>query len=233
MATFLELNDDALRAVLVRTCASDHPNLRLTCSRVRDAIRTPAFHHERCETGFAEVDVTIMSPFELYQEQMGHDSETSEADSRFKERFGEIGERHPHFGYQQNKARIHVDGKLAGKVSFHLLPRNNRNINFYTMCNYISRDVGTTGRVFFDSQGKPHLESVQKALENDSQTGFLYIESFEFVVPEYRSTTSRTGAKALRALLMDTSLKDRWSVAVYIPENRETEETRRTKRTLS
>ena len=35
--------------------------------------------------------------------------------------------------------------------------------------------------------------------------------------PEYRTTTT-TGAKALRAILMDMSLKEQWSVAFYIPE---------------
>ena len=132
MSSLLELNNDALRAVLVRTCASDHLNLHLTCRQIHTVMNSPEFRQERCETGFAQVNVKILSPFEHYQEQMGIE-DTVETDFSFQERYDDFGYRDPDYGYQENEARIHVDGKLAGMASFVLLPRLTILVSTFTM----------------------------------------------------------------------------------------------------
>jgi len=220
MSALLNLNNDALRAVLVRTCGSDHLNLCLTCSRIRDIIHSPEFRQERCETETAEISVKILSPFQLYQEQMGPSEDTNETDDWFQERYNDFGGRDPNYGYQDNRARIYVDGKLAGRTSFTLLPRDDPRVNFHDMADSISQEIQETGCAFFDARGRPRVESVKQALKNDDEkTAFLYINAFDFLAPEYQTTTT-TGARALRILLTDTSLKDKWSVAAYIPDAR-------------
>lgn len=71
MPFLLNLNNDALRAVLARTSAEDHLNLRLTCQRFNDVMNTREFRQERSELGTSEVSVKILTPFELYKEQCG------------------------------------------------------------------------------------------------------------------------------------------------------------------
>lgn len=216
MSPLLDLNNDALRAVLARTCAKDHLNLCLTCSRVNGIINSPEFRQERCESGAAEISVRVLTPFELYKEHMGYGGEPKESDEWFQDNYDSFGSRDSHYGYRNNEARICIDGRLAGKSSFTLLPRELHQ-NFHTMCDMISADIQETGCAFFDVRGRPRLESVKKAMSNGDTTAFLYINSFDLHKPEYR-TTSTTGAIALRKLLTDTTLKDMWSVAVYIPD---------------
>jgi hypothetical protein len=56
--------------------------------------------------------------------------------------------RHETYGYQVNEARIYVDGKLAGRSIFILLPRDNLPFNFHEMCDTVSQELQETGCAF-------------------------------------------------------------------------------------
>eukprot|EP00588_Corethron_pennatum_P010559 CAMPEP_0194273108 /NCGR_PEP_ID=MMETSP0169-20130528/6516_1 /TAXON_ID=218684 /ORGANISM="Corethron pennatum, Strain L29A3" /LENGTH=772 /DNA_ID=CAMNT_0039015959 /DNA_START=106 /DNA_END=2424 /DNA_ORIENTATION=- len=61
------MNDDSLRAILLPTLASDHPNLRLSCRRICQILDSSIYRKERSEQGYAEVKVELLSPFEQYK----------------------------------------------------------------------------------------------------------------------------------------------------------------------
>ena len=221
MASLFGLNDDVLRAVLVRSRGRDLANVCLTCHRFNTMVNSPMFRQERCEQGVAEVIVKIPSPFELYQSSYrDEDGPPSREDSFFQRNYDDFGFRDKTFGYQENKARIYIDGKLAGRSTFILLPRDDLRFNFHEMCDAVSQELQETGCAFFDRNARPRLQSVKDALTtNNKKKPFLYIKTFDLTKPEYR-TISTTGAKALYKLLTDTKLKGMYSVAVYIPDAR-------------
>jgi len=51
------LDEDCLRAVLLWTRASDHPNLRLSCKRICCVLDSVVYRKERSDLGYAEVTV--------------------------------------------------------------------------------------------------------------------------------------------------------------------------------
>jgi hypothetical protein len=140
MGWLVGLNDDVLRAVLVRSCGVDLANLCLTCHRFKTVVNSPLFRQERCELGAAEIAVKIPSPFELYQSSHGEEDEpVSREDSNFQRNYDDFGLRDETYGYQKNEARIYVDGKLANRSAFILLPRDNLRFNFHEMCDTFFR----------------------------------------------------------------------------------------------
>jgi len=65
----LSLDNDSLRAVFLRTKASDHPSLRLSCRRICETIDSSIFRKERSEEEFSGVRIELLTPFEQYKEQ--------------------------------------------------------------------------------------------------------------------------------------------------------------------
>jgi hypothetical protein len=64
------LHDDALQAVLLRTRASDHPSLRLSCPRICHIIDSELYRRQRNEQGFAEVHLALLSAEEQYERKL-------------------------------------------------------------------------------------------------------------------------------------------------------------------
>jgi hypothetical protein len=114
-----DLDEDILRAILVRTCASDHEALRQTCQRIRHTMDSFAFRKERCELGFAEVRCEILPPFEQYKLDEGYNEEDEEedrpvlceADSSFQDNYDELGFKGDYGNHYIEHFRVFVDGK--------------------------------------------------------------------------------------------------------------------------
>jgi hypothetical protein len=77
--------------------------------------------------------------------------------------------RHETYGYQVNEARIYVDGKLAGRSIFILLPRDNLPFNFHEMCDTVSQELQETGCAFFGRNARPRLHSGKNTLTTENQ----------------------------------------------------------------
>lgn len=85
--------------------------------------------------------------------------------------------------------------------------------------------ISVPATTLFDARGRPRLASIQQALggggggptPNDTKAPFLYISILKLEDPHHRNT-SWIGAQAIRSLLMETALKDQWSLAAYIPD---------------
>ena len=205
----LNLDPDALRAVLLRTCAADHANLRLTCSKVRDVLDSPIFWQERCESDYAEVKTVLMTPLEDYTRNVDDtrvDEEIEmmredDGDRYFRENYDDFGFRDPDFFYRRNRARIFVDGKKAGLTGFTILLRRSSPNSIHEIADLISLGLQEITTKFFDRKGRPRLASLKQALgtQDTRDAGFLYINNFHLKDPAYR-TTSLVGAKALRSL---------------------------------
>ena len=54
-------HETALREILLRTNASDHPALRCVCGRFRDFLSSPEFRRFRVLGEFAEVNARVCS----------------------------------------------------------------------------------------------------------------------------------------------------------------------------
>lgn len=223
MSSLFDLNDDVLRAVLVRTWGPDLPNLCLTCSRFNAIINSPQFVNNDVKVVLPKLQSRFHRPLSYTQsnnKDIFEGALVSPNDDWFQENYNDFGRRNTIFGYQESEARIYMDGKLAGTSAFTLLPRNNRQFNFHEMCYSVSEDCQETGCAFFDRFGRTRLQAIKQVLSTDNHAPVLYIKSFDLWKSEYRTTTT-TCAKALRKLLTDdTKFKDTWSVAAYIPDPR-------------
>ena len=234
------LDDDALRAILVRTNADDHETLRRTYKRFKDIMETSEFRRERGVLGYAQVTgVQLVDPFEQYKEYytgMSDDWNSeekdeddrltfSEWDDRYLDEYDDLG-RKGDYGEHDIKLKIFVDHKEIQMESLEvrLLPRfwRPREAGFFEMCDSISQELQAMSVECFNNNGKPRLASLKAALQdNNHDTDFyrwplLYISSFELPT-EYRGMKCTVGPLILRTLLNDTLKDHRWSIAMYMP----------------
>jgi hypothetical protein len=215
--TLLDLNDDALRAILLRTCASDHTSLRQTCRRIREVLDSPLFAQQRCEECFVEVSVVMHTPWEQYSQDRNGESVSSK-DSCFVKNYDDLGYVEECYEYTTFSGRILADGRKAGDINATLLPRMRSRGGFHEMCDAKSGDTEALGVTFFNDRGKPRVKSVKDALGKEIyRESLLYVDHFE-LQPEYRTTTT-VGTQALRYLLMEETLYDRWSIAMYVADS--------------
>ena len=213
------LDDDALRAILVRTFASDHNPLRQTCKRICGILNSLAFRKERAELGYAEVRCGVPSPFEQYKEDQNDDeasihSDDTEFQMKFNEKFGPIGD----FGAMElNRFQVTVDEIPVEMKRFtvHMIQRQKP---FFSMCDDISDALQHLAVTCFTNRGKIRLASLKKAVPTNDTRPLLFISDFELPI-EYRSPASTVGPKILRYLLNESTL-DNWSIAMYIPHYR-------------
>lgn len=63
--------------------------------------------------GYAEVSSSLWTPFELYADTMRCNASISESDSWFQNNYNEFDFLDDIYGYEQSKARIMVDRKVA------------------------------------------------------------------------------------------------------------------------
>lgn len=181
------LDDDALRAVLIRTCASDHDALRQTCKRLRNIVDSIAFRKERSELGFAEVRCEIVPPFEQYKMGLG-DSDDEKSlhsdDTSFLEQYDELGYKGEYGDHTLEHLRVIVNGKEIKMKSFsvNFLPRKvwGRHGGFFEMCDSLSDPLQELSVTFFNNRGKPRLASLKELLGGGRQTSGLH---FRFRAP--------------------------------------------------
>ncbi len=217
-----------MRAMLLWTRASDHVNVRLTCRRWRHILDSSAFRWERCQGGFAEIKAVLAQPppppptrSTPLDEAVGMDCDDYDYEDDEWMHYDEIGYNDPEFGYRRNDVHFIVDGRKCGQSSFTILPRVQLRDNFHYIADGLSGDLYATALTFCDAKGRYRLNEVRRALEEEPRTirqaGLLYVATMYWDEPVVRTSTW-AGAVALRSMLMNTALKDQWSVAVYIPE---------------
>eukprot|EP00531_Pseudo-nitzschia_arenysensis_P014639 CAMPEP_0116155326 /NCGR_PEP_ID=MMETSP0329-20121206/22249_1 /TAXON_ID=697910 /ORGANISM="Pseudo-nitzschia arenysensis, Strain B593" /LENGTH=633 /DNA_ID=CAMNT_0003652355 /DNA_START=85 /DNA_END=1983 /DNA_ORIENTATION=- len=237
---FSLLDDDSLRAVLLRTNGSDHRNLNLCCKRIRHALNSTVYRKERSDLGWAEVKVELLDSFEQYKREQKEIREEmdergnapSRNDTEFREEFdrlGRKGEYNDH-SFHGDNLRVIVDGWPLQKersteeerasninsefhLSVQLIPR--RASYFYQICDALSGDLADLGTTLFTNNGYPRVECLKDALQhNDTRKPLLYISFFTLPI-HYRATCSTVGPLILKKLLK--LFKDEYSIAIYIP----------------
>jgi hypothetical protein len=201
------LDENSLLQILVRTCSEDHKALRNTCRSFRTIIDSALFRQERAQREWAHV-ATAVSPHPL---------------------FGALGDMDIDNGCITNNFEIVVDGLIAGGGSYTLIGRS-KGINFHEVCDEISQEIMETGCLFFDKRGRPRLPTLKKAMAASSTSHYrhehlqgnylMYLNTFS-LNPEYRRNNATwVGANALCSLLLDSPLKERWEVVIYMADSR-------------
>jgi hypothetical protein len=201
------LNEDSLRQVLLRTCASDHEALRHTCSELTRVLDSDPFRRERIHNEWAEVEVTLV------EDETSSDAEESViSDSEIHGL--------PSGSVLQRDFCVKVDGKKAGNASVTLIRRNTD--IFHEICDAISQDLQHVSCRFFDTRGRLRVASVKEAIDSQPfrNKEFLYIDKFKWDrAIDGDSKNTWLGATAIRSLLLQESrLHGNWTVAIYIPE---------------
>lgn len=236
------LDEDAMRAWLVRTQVSDHTNLRAACTRFQNIIDSDAFCRERIELGYVEAHAQLVTPFERYCRDFEDDDDDEDEenwngmeqkprekkkpkkkktvyDKKFLEMYGEFGF-NPEGTYEKCQARLKIDGRTAGKAEFTLIPRNPR---LQSTADALSADLVTVACYFFNRKGNPRLTSFQDAIreyrDQKNKKPMLYLDKFVVYDAKHRQTPELR-AKLIRSLLNDTIIKNQFSVAIYIPESK-------------
>jgi len=170
-----------------------------------------------------------LEPFEQYKQDFSWREETrddndnkslSSQDSDFLQNYDDLGRKGEYEEHTLNAKdlKIMVDGHAIPmkKIKVYLLPRS-RGCAFFEMCDNIDDALQSLGITCFNNRGKPRLPSLKAAIAPKDTRPLLYISEFE-MPEEYRDLASTVGPMILQSLLTDT-LKDRWSVAMYIPYN--------------
>lgn len=226
-ASLVSLNDDALRAVLLRTRASDHPKLRLSCKRICSIIDSVEFRKDRSEQGYVEVEVEKLTSFEQYQQRKNAEGgdPASEYDEDFYYHYNDIGYLHAYndFYFHTESFRVYVDGRLMNKrkqdemdkFSLHMRLLR-REAPFWESCDSHDQALSDLGTTLFTNEGKPRVASLKNALkQSGARGGLLYFD--ELVLPfEYRSIASTVGPLIIKKILhlFDDDL---YTIAMYIP----------------
>jgi hypothetical protein len=205
-------NEDALLQFLVRTPAADHAALRCVCKNLRRILDSHIFRRERMLSEWAQVQLTLKHSKQPQDQKEGEDEvSVDSACTPFGNRFGK--------GLILNEFQVLVDGKEAGSGKFTLIQRR-RVSDFHYMCDGVSDDLEYIGCLFFDNHGRPILDSLKQALAPDKEKKWLfYMNKFQ-LNQEHREHTW-VGACVLRSLLMDGILKDQWSIAAYVADERD------------
>lgn len=221
----VSLDDDILRAILLRTFASDHSNLRKSGRRIRNILDSYSFRKERGESGYAQVQVELLTPFEQYQEEYRREAEESDrvlrrTDSDFQDEYDNLGRKgeENETVLTETSFRILVDEitiKENVNIRMRLLPRLK---GFHGRCDAISAELESMSVSLFTDKGQPLITSLKKALKlsKDNKKPLLYISEFE-LPDEYRSLDSLVAPEILRSILTQPALKDEWSLAIYTP----------------
>ena len=199
------LDDDSLHAILLRTQAADHPNLKLSCKRFNRVLNSVDFRKQRSCLGYAEVKVELLNPFEQYaidykaiMDDGGFYGEyddnrpPSRSDEQFLEDFDRLGRKDQNGSHKFDTCdfRIFVDGvplhkrrlgrdRLEEKMSLCIrtLPRKR---SFHELCGIYSDELVRMGTSLFTNHGRPKANSIKKALQdNDNSRPILYISTFE------------------------------------------------------
>lgn len=221
------LNDDALRGILIRSCASDHTALRQTCKRFSSILNSFTFRQERANLGYCEVQeaLEIPSPLECYKSDYEDEYDScgnscmslSSQDSTFQRNYDELGRIGEYGEHTFSHFKIIVDGKQVKMEKFivRLLPR--KRVPFFEMCDCLEGPLQQLSVVCFNNRGKLRLRCLKEAVPAEDRRPLLYISHFELPA-EYRCLSSTVGPLILHSLLSKTPfLRNSWSIAMYIP----------------
>jgi hypothetical protein len=237
MLEIVDHNQDVLLAILARTCASDHNNLRATCRTFSSMLDSSAFRKERALLELAETETRLWTK-EQYVEECKGDYDEVDWEERKEEIKGAINELGvPDVDYDTSLKSFHaviwVDGKKEGKIEGRIIKRPSL---FHELCDSVSDDMRRVGWTFCDRIGKVRLEEVKLAIKTHavvpgddyqepdsgehSAANFVYIEKFHLEREEHRRFGTKIAADALRSLFGNTALRYNWTLAVYIPDSR-------------
>ena len=196
-SVFDRLNDDTLRAVLIRCNLDDVPNLHRTCSRFNAVMKTPTYRRDRARINNAVVTaVKIMDPFEQYKtdDDNAHKliSETgdesvldpsvvfSRDDASFVRRYNQFGGQTGEYEGMDCCSRFqvfvdHTEIKMEN-LNIYLIPRgSNANHLFFDMCDSIDPAMEEISLVCFNGKGNPRLRSLIDAIPRHDKRPLLYI----------------------------------------------------------
>ena len=243
----LDLDDDALAAVLLWTNAFDHPSLHCSCKRIHETLSEPSFIKSRCDRHFAQVSVTVRNQKnddakereEEMKDENGLDYEYNiDEDYSFHDRYDDYGCYIGEYDEAWFDGTILVDNIQVGKFSVQILPLSCGD-NFHEMADAISDELQYLSVLFFNQRGKPiRVKSVKTAyneemsqrggLYSENENRFIYIKTFTLDAI-YKDSTF-VGASAVRKILECRPLwkhnlssepvqpLPRWSLAMYIPD---------------
>ena len=195
----LSLDDDCLRAVLIRARASDHLNLKLSCRRICEILDSRAYAKERSDQGYAEVKVKLLSLAERYKDVFS--PPLDQISEEFKSQFS-IHE----FTSSDYFIQMSVDGVQLSHFEYFkyriiLYPRK-------------WHDYGELSELF-TNRGKPKVACLKNAEDQHYRDlPILYISDLELPL-EYRSMTSTVGPLIIKGLL--NAFRGKYAFAIYIP----------------
>jgi hypothetical protein len=222
------LDEDTLRAVLLRTGADDHPNLRSCCKKFNDVLNSSLFKKERSECGYAEVKVRLLSPEEQYTKWIRYMKESGRAydEVDFQSDYDRLG-RKDDFGsnyFFSKDIDVYVDGipwhEKGGRryeLRVQLVPRR---YPFLEACHIFGGLLSSLGITLFTNRGNPRVVSLKSALKTQQEISsnkapMLYISKFEVPI-EYRSPSSTVGPLIIQGVLK--CFREDFSIAFYIPD---------------
>ena len=216
------LDLDSLRSVLVRVPAEDHNSLRLTCKTTQAIVNSTQFKRERNRLEWVETKATLVSPREQFEIEFPIQEDYQEPHERerfFLFRYNDLGYIYDgeSYGCTDVWAKIWVDGKRAGSAKLTLVPRPRRCRFFHRAPASISSELHKVSVTFCDTRGRPRPRCIQQ-VATDHNKGFLYLNILELDA-NYQDFTF-AGAQAIRSLLCDTLLHNRWSLMAYIADIR-------------
>ena len=215
------LDLDSLRSVLVRVPAEDHNSLRLTCKTTQAIVNSTQFKRERNRLEWVETKATLVSPREQFEIEFPIQEDYQEPHERerfFLFRYNDLGYIYDgeSYGCTDVWAKIWVDGKRAGSAKLTLVPRPRRCRFFHRAPASISSELHKVSVTFCDTRGRPRPKCIQQ-VATDHNKGFLHLNRLELDA-EYQDFTF-AGTQAIRSLLCDTLLHNRWSLVGYIADS--------------
>jgi hypothetical protein len=187
------LDEDSLRQVLLRACASDHEALRKTCLELSRVLDSDHFRRERIQNEWAEIEVTLVVENEISRSEDEDEGGSVVSDSSL---YGM-----PSGTVLRRDFCIKVNGKKAGDGLVTLISRNTNRV--HKVCNAISQDLQDVSCLFFDARGRPRVASVKGAIDSQPcrNKGFLYIDKVKWHrAIDCDSKSTWLGATAIRSL---------------------------------
>ena len=207
-------HETALRDILLRTNAEDHPALRCVCRQFRSILEADDFNRDRMIAEYAQVQARPLTQQELMN-QLGRDHCDDANHHSNKEEFFPLGQVYDgKANLLTNNVRITVDGKEAGSAEVIFVRCGTS--HFHELCGMHSQELKAVGALFFNEKGSPTVFSSVKEHCVGSNGYFVYISTFS-LHKEYRQHTW-VGAQALRDFLTQNPLKGKWSICIYIAD---------------
>jgi hypothetical protein len=188
----------------------------------------PSFVANACYRNGLKFRPSFLTPEEYFQHQKGDPlyeykvdneeevddddpfQEEEDDDDHFFNNYNELGYC-VEVSVIRNIFRITVDLEPAGEGEFHLVERKHCRGAFFEHCETAYLDAPS---IFFDDKGNARLQSMKTAMKKDKRY-LMFISEFK-LMEEYRHSTW-VGACALRMVMTQGMLKDKWAVAMYIP----------------